>query len=300
MTARRHPNQRNPSELPAELRRTTVPPLVRAWIERETGTAVQVVRRLPGASTSAVHRIDLDGGRRLVCRRYVWPGAITEDPDAPRREVDALIFLARHDRVPAPRVVASDLTGTGVGDGVPVVLMTFVPGRAIAAPDTRRLAEVAAAIHDIDPAGFGHGYVPWYVDQLRGPPPGARRLDLWERAIELRPVAMPPYRPVFLHRDFHPGNVLWAHGRCSGVVDWTDACRGPAGCDIAHCRANLIDWAGAEVADRFVAAYESLTGTTHDSYWDVASVLEHDLDHWTPEEVAAAEQRLGRALACTT
>lgn len=228
------------------------------------------------------------------------PGAIADEPDAPRRELDALTFLECHGVLPSPKVVAADPTGADVGDGVPVVLMTFVPGRAVAAPDVHRLAEVAAVIHDINPAGFGHDYFPWFVDQLREPPPGARRRDLWERAIELRLVAMPPYRPVFVHRDFHPGNVLWARSRFSGVVDWTDACRGPAGCDIAHCRANLIEWAGVDVADCFVSAYESLTGTTHDPYWDIASVLEHDLDHWMLDEVAAAERRLERALASPT
>jgi len=97
----------------------------------------------------------------------------------------------------APEVVAADVTGGDVGDGVPAVLMSM----------------------------------------------------LWERAVEVWHTAMPVYRPVLIHRDFHPGNVLWARGRCTGIVDWPEACRGPAGCDVARCRSELIRLAGIGVAD---------------------------------------------------
>ena len=68
-----------------------------------------------------------------------------------------------------------------------------------------------------------------------------------------------------MHRDFHPGNVLWPHGRAS-VVDWANACRGPWGCDVAHCRDNLIRIDGQGAADRFLAEYRSLTGETLGPY----------------------------------
>ncbi|MGH9151234.1 MAG: hypothetical protein ACRD03_02270, partial [Acidimicrobiales bacterium] len=68
----RHPNQRGRDSLPVELRRVTVSPAARAWVATETGGAVVRARRLPGASTSAVHRLDLSDGRALVLRRYVW------------------------------------------------------------------------------------------------------------------------------------------------------------------------------------------------------------------------------------
>ena len=44
---------------------------------------------------------------------------------------------------------------------------------------------------------------------------------------------------MFLHRDFHPGNLLWTDERITGVVDWVSACAGPPEEDIGHCRANL-------------------------------------------------------------
>ena len=257
---------------------------------------MRAVRRLPDSTTAALHRIDLVDGRRLVLRRYVWAFFLVEEPIAPQREADALRF-AHANGVAVPEFVAADVTGEEVGDGVPAVLMTFVGGKTVEAPDVRRMAEVAAAIHSVDATKFDHVYYPWCVDELRGPPVTAKRPDLWAAAIELRAAAMPAYRPVFVHRDFHPGNVLWSRGRCSGIVDWVNACRGPVGCDVAHCRANLIELAGEAVADQFVAVYESLTGTIHDPYWDVASVLEHTASKWTPPNVAAAERRLERGLS---
>ena len=89
-----------------------------AWIERSVGVAVVRVNRLPGASTTAVHRIRLANDRSLVLRRYVWPFLLADEPIAPRRELDALLFAAARG-LPVPQVVEADVTGEHVGDGVP-------------------------------------------------------------------------------------------------------------------------------------------------------------------------------------
>ncbi len=291
----RHPNHRGRGSLPAELRRVTVSPAARAWVASVTGLAVERVQRLPGASTSAVHRVGLSNGSTVGLRRYLWPGALDAEPLAPQREVDALTFANRHG-LPVPAVVASDLSGDEVGDGVATLLMTFLPGRPVGVPDAHRLAEVAAAIHDVDPADFGHDYFPWCREVTTGPPPTAARPGLWAAAIDRWVNDMPAYRPTFVHRDFHPGNVLWRRDGRAGIVDWADACRGPWGCDVAHCRANLIRLAGPEAADRFLAAYCALTGRTYDPYWEIASVLEHGPSHWNQGTVTAAEARLALAM----
>src|SRR5687768_2596856 len=115
MGRHRHPNQRTVSSLPTELRRTSVPEPVRAWVQREAGSAVERVRRLQGASSAALHRLDLADGTRLVLRRYVWRGFLDAEPDAPGREADALRLADRHG-LPVPAIVAADLTGADVGD----------------------------------------------------------------------------------------------------------------------------------------------------------------------------------------
>ncbi len=54
---------------------------------------------------------------------------------------------------------------------------------------------------------------------------------------------------MVIHRDFHPDNVLWSDGRISGVVDWANACLGPAAVDVAHFRVNLAVLHGPATAD---------------------------------------------------
>ena len=92
--------------------------------------------------------------------------------------------------------------------------------------------------------------------------------------------------PRFIHRDFHPGNVLWSRGRVTGVVDWTNASAGPPAADVAHCRTNLVIMNGMASADRFRGAYEALTGGKHEAYFDLVDVFDmspfdHVHDVWT-------------------
>jgi aminoglycoside phosphotransferase (APT) family kinase protein len=292
----RHPNHREPFTLPIELRHPVVPGYVRAWVARQAGVLVVRVRRLAGASSAAVHAVYLADGTRLVLRRYVWRGFLDDEPLAPLREVDALGFAATH-RLPAPAVVAADLTGGDIGDGIPALLMTYLPGRAVPNPDVGSLAETLAAIHDTDPDSYPHDYFPWNRDRTTGPPAGATRPGLWERAIALWHDATPHERPAFIHRDYHPGNILWRRRSLTGVVDWVNACRGPIGCDLATCRGNLVDLAGPAVADQFIAAYTTLTGKRLHPYWELAGILEDDHTDTTPARLAEQEASMARAVA---
>ena len=103
-----------------------------------------------------------------------------------------------------------------MGDGVPAILMTFLPGRAVAVPNLDRLAEVAAAIHDVEPDDLPHDYAPWCRETTKGPPSSATRPQLWIDAIDRWMNHMPAYHRTFIHRDFHPGNVLCREGRARG------------------------------------------------------------------------------------
>ncbi|MBO0866026.1 MAG: aminoglycoside phosphotransferase family protein, partial [Mycobacterium sp.] len=129
------------------------------------------------------------------------------------------------------------------------------------------------------------------------PPTGCRNPALWERALQIWHTGEPRYQPRFIHRDFHPGNVLWRRARLTGLVDWANACTGPAGIDIATCRFNLADWAGVAAGEAFVAAYERLTGQQHHPYWDIAKLVEDDWDLIdAPDRVAQAEYFLHQAI----
>jgi hypothetical protein len=86
----------------------------------------------------------------------------------------------------------------------------------------------------------------------------------------------PSFRECFIHRDYHPSNVLWNNGAVSGVVDWVNGCRGPAGIDVAWCRHNLAILHGVRAADDFLAAYIRCAGSDfeYDPYWDLMTLVE--------------------------
>jgi len=76
----------------------------------------------------------------------------------------------------------------------------------------------------------------------------------------------------FIHRDYHPGNVLWKRSRVAGVVDWQSACIGPPSVDIGHCRANFLLYA-PQLADRFTLAAESALGRQFHPWADIAALI---------------------------
>jgi aminoglycoside phosphotransferase (APT) family kinase protein len=107
-------------------------------------------------------------------------------------------------------------------------------------------------------------------------PGWSKHPEVWKRALDVVHGSAPSFRSCFVHRDYHPSNVLWSSGRVSGIVDWVNGCRGPAGIDVAWCRHNLANLHGVATADDFLAAYIAAAGSdfTYDPYWDLMSVIE--------------------------
>jgi aminoglycoside phosphotransferase (APT) family kinase protein len=106
----------------------------------------------------------------------------------------------------------------------------------------------------------------------------------------------PPNDLTFVHRDFHPGNVLWTDGTITGIVDWVASCIDPPEEDVAHCRVNLAQHHGQATADRFLTYWLELTGRrVYHPYWDlttVVSMVTQQPDPALDEFVAAAAARL--------
>jgi aminoglycoside phosphotransferase (APT) family kinase protein len=291
--ARLHGYELTPEE--RRLLRSPPPPQALAWCEHATGARIAAVRALDGGMSSAVHALDLADGRALVLRRYVRIEWLEEEPDVPYREPVALELL-RDGPLPTPRLVASDPAGADAGD--PAVLMTRLAGAIEWAPADldgflRGLAELLPAIHATPTSPQLPAYAPYALETDR-PPPWTRRPEVWERGFSVFDDPPPTAERRFIHRDFHPGNVLWTRGAVTGVVDWANASIGDPGADVGHCRVNLAGVLGLEAADRFL----ELSGIEdYHPYWDIAAALggfdAETLAHWTPAE----EEFLARAVA---
>lgn len=250
------------------------------WLCRAVGASrVIEVRALPGGMSSAVHRVVLEtsAGSRLavVLRRYVldW---VVEEAYVPPNEVDVLTRL-EHSPVPAPRLIAADPDGTVTG--TPTVVMTYLPGRVVWRPDDREawlrgLVDALLLVHAEPPDGL-RDWFPYAPSPGQVPPSWTRDVPAWERALEAYAGPAPSSERVFLHRDYHPGNVLWSGLELTGIVDWASACAGPPEVDVAHCRFNLaVNADEPAAADRFLALWQSLTGRAeYDPYWDLVTAV---------------------------
>jgi aminoglycoside phosphotransferase (APT) family kinase protein len=245
------------------------------WVLDSLGPAASIVRaiRINRSTSVELTAIDVDHRgvrRKLVLRRYVNEAWLTREPDLATREA-AVLRLLEHEPLRTPRLVAVAVDGRAAG--APSLLMARLPGReAWNPPSIPRLAEVGAAIHAVTaPRGFRH-YRRYASGQVLTPPPSSKRPQLWERAFEVADAVDVDERPTcFIHRDHHAGNVLWAYGRVSGVVDWVEACIGPPAVDTARCRLNLVARAGGLNAAR---AYARCDGVVVDPRWDVVDAVD--------------------------
>lgn len=287
-------------DLHAQLR-GEVPARALAWVEQAVGAPVVSQQALEGGMSSAVHLLTTGaaGLDRVVLRRYVLDWVVTEEPHIPGNEALALQLVADNpDGIPAPRLIASDPDGSQLG--VPATLMTALPGSLVwdppkRTPWLRALAELAVRIHALPAPSRLADWSP-YEPYARTPPPWSEHPDAWLTAYELWDGPPPPSERVLVHRDFHPGNVLWSDGAITGVIDWVSTCAGPPEEDISHCRANLAAHHGQDWADEFLEIWQGLTGKRdYHPYWDLTSVVSFDHDQVSPPLdtfVAAAAARL--------
>jgi aminoglycoside phosphotransferase (APT) family kinase protein len=287
------------------LLRSRPPRQALAWAGARLGGRVISARALFGGTSSAVHALttqDSTGRRRqAVLRRYVRPELNAEDPGIAAREARAL-HVAGAVGVPTPALLAVDPDGTQAG--VPSVLMSRLPGRVDWWPSEvgrwlRRLAEILPVIHaaPLPPAGQIGLFAPDLPESFR-PPSWARYPRIWERAADISQGAAPVLPQVLVHRDFHPGNVLWRRGMVCGVVDWQAVCAGPAVADVAHCRVNLLTL-GTSAAEEFTAWWQQVSGTAYHPWADVIAIfgfLDDLREDWGCEQFAV-EDMLGRAVA---
>jgi aminoglycoside phosphotransferase (APT) family kinase protein len=238
---------------------------------------------MSGATTSTVDALDVDRAhgpvQHLVLRRYTDPAVLEAEPDAVAREVAVLGALEASD-VAVPRVIAADTDGAIAG--VPMLLMTRLHGKPRWTTREGRvefldqLAAQLPSVHAVAPIDPDlPTYHPYYADVDPEPPPWTEHPDAWSAAIAAHDAPAPAFDPVLIHRDYHPGNVLWNGSAVSGIVDWAWGCCGPALVDVAHCRLNLALRIDADAADLFLTAWETHAGVfTYDTTWDLRDAVD--------------------------
>ncbi len=246
------------------------------WISAVTGTEdPKLIGQLPGSTTASLHVAKTDDGS-LVVRRYDRKKITDETPDIAARDAQGLIAAAQALGELVPEMIAVDPTGEA--SGAPTLLMSFTSGApAVRGIDLDQLSLPLARLHrrqappelpaisnTIDPETL---MVPeWTTNE-----------DAWRRAIEYLARDAPEAPAVFIHGDYHPGNVLWHQGEVSGIVDWPNAGAAPAARDVARCRTNLAFLSSVSTAEEFLAAYAGRSpGYTHDKWWDLRDLLSHD------------------------
>lgn len=255
------------------------------------------MRALGGGSATANHVLTLADGSEVVLRRWARPGWELTDADYnARREARVLELLARAG-VAAPRLLDADVDGDSCD--VPALVVTRVPGEPPRGlPDVEQLAAALVAIHAVADA---RAAVPPYRPYVRSwePPPSVRGRRVWQRAFEaLRSDTRSPQSApaCLIHRDYHPGNTLWAGDRLTGVVDWTNASYGPPEVDVGHMRWNLAVDHGPEPADAFLAAWRSQTGASYDHWWDMRTAADLLCDPVAADLLERLERHVERAL----
>ncbi|SEG91585.1 Ser/Thr protein kinase RdoA involved in Cpx stress response, MazF antagonist [Actinacidiphila yanglinensis] len=244
------------------------------WVGRHLDPGEHVVDTgvLYGGLTAEMRWLTVagpDGGsRRLVLRTFTHPEFVADAERLLAGEAAALAVLTGTG-VPAPRPVAVDAHAAHCE--YPSLLMTHLPGRTLLADDGIEervvpLARQLVAIHRLRPAARPAGYQPWTTAEEVVPPPGADAAA-WSAAVEVIRAPAPAYEGRYLHRDFHPCNVLFEPGpegarepRITGVVDWVQTSWGPADLDVAHCSSNLAMLHGPAWAGRFAREYERAGG----------------------------------------
>ncbi|MFA5551539.1 MAG: phosphotransferase [Trueperaceae bacterium] len=267
----------------------------REWLAKATGLRAGSLRltEMRGATSSTLYLVEGPSGasgQRFVLRLFTLQEWLATEPDLARHEVAALTAAVGSgvtvpepvDYLPGPSPEEPD---DPAGFGAPAVLMTHLPGRVELTPAdealwVRALAETLATVHSHSVASFAWRYRSWVADENVAVPAYAANRALWEGAVD----AYRRWRPAdaaetFLHRDYHAMNLLFegkGRGlRVAGVVDWVNACLGPAASDVSHCRIDLLKMKGPAAADLFLREYRALRGGfAYDPVWDLEAVFD--------------------------
>lgn len=269
----------------------TLPDRVRQWIVDAVHPEARnlSVRQLKGGVSSPVHEVRLEVNeeeKAVVLRRFDDADWLRSQPDLALREAESLRRASRVIGVQTPMLIAFEESGSRCG--TPAVLMTRLKGEVVLEPpDMSRwldgMAKALVRIHAVEADDFPWTFAPYCDASTLDTSSWSRFSDEWQTAAGIVTGNRPSFAKRFIHRDYHPANILWSGGEVSVVVDWVNGCIGPAGIDVGHCRVNLAQLYDAATADEFLDAYRRYAGVsfTYDPYWDLVTLI--DFAYWPPE-----------------
>ncbi len=237
------------------------------------GASLVSVQRLRGGLSSRMLRVRLltsdDERIDISVKRYL-PDFHRGSSEVLRREFLTLQAL-EGSSILAPRPLLLDEAGGYFG--MPMMAMSFLPGRTIIEPREMQpwlagLAEALLQIRAVTAANTdlshlartGLSQVERDIDEqsrkLQGD--GQAEMVIAELRRALRDVEWLP--ETLVHNDFWPGHALWRHSRLAGVIDWTFAKLGDARTDLAMCRVDLVLMHGEAAVDGMLESYEEKGG----------------------------------------
>lgn len=261
------------------------------WLLTLLGRDARVVdyKLVPTTTSSTLLDVQVRGSsvtNRVALRLYDNEAWLAEAPDLVVHEAAAL-KIAETSNLRAPRLIGWSAADIGFGTGC--LAMTWTDGDVVVRPSRldhwlQHLAAELAAIHQCRAdMAFPWRYRSWVDDARLRVPTSTRVPEKWRRVIDLWRAGAPVHAPVLIHRDFHPANVLWRDNAIVGVVDWPNACLGPAALDVAHCSYNLALMHGVDAVVAFRAAYQRAMPThQQDVYWDANSLLDKSRVRYYP------------------
>lgn len=257
-----------------------IPERVRTWAQVHCDQEITAVDPLRGGLTDTIYAVRFAHGPPVILRY----APIERWGDLGRRHVRSEAIgcrLLAGSGLPVPRLIASDADGSTSGGYAN--LSTWLPGTVRLGPlgldAIDELARVAVVIHatPVDPARRPPPYAFWTPAEP-AIPAWARRPELWRTAIAVFTAGPPPARPGLLHRDFHPGNILWDGDQITGVIDWAETSWGPPDLDVVHAVTNFALLHDRTSAYAFAAAYRRHGGLVEDDpeaarFWAVSDIL---------------------------
>jgi aminoglycoside phosphotransferase (APT) family kinase protein len=132
----------------------------------------------------------------------------------------------------------------------------------------------------------------WAIRHLDGQIDVDRALAVWQAALDADPW---PGRPVWVHGDLLPGNVVVRRDRLAGVIDWSAAGIGDPACDL------MVAWAlPPGVREQYRVALDVDEATWARARGWVIEQAVHFIPYYAetiPDAVGAARSRLQAVLS---